>query len=143
MKKIIILLSSILLIASSVKSQSLDQKVIGKWLTSDKESILNFQNVGNSLCATLFWFKGSTDKDGKPLLDIKNPDKKLKQRSLIGIVLIYNLKEEEGKLKGNYYDVESGETYPCKIVIKDKIMELKVCDSSGWICETEKLTREK
>ena len=144
MKKSLIILASILQNANISKSQTVDEIILGKWMSPDNKSILNFQKIGTKITATIFWLKQPNDINGKPILDRNNPDTKLKSRPLVGITVVYVLiKESNGNYKGLYYDVESGETYSCTITLDNTKMTMKVCDSSGFFCETELLTKIK
>jgi uncharacterized protein (DUF2147 family) len=53
---------------------------------------------------------------GKPSKDTKNPDPKLRNRDMQGLVILTNFKYQDNKwVDGQIYDPDSGKTYSCTI----------------------------
>lgn len=119
MKKIffvaIMLLTSV---AAFAQKLSPDQ-IVGVWECEDfKIEILKSQNT---YVGKLLWSKKMFEADGKtPKRDSKNPDEKLKNRSIQGITHITGLTYKNGEyLDADLYSTEDGNTYSLKAVLKD------------------------
>jgi uncharacterized protein (DUF2147 family) len=90
-----------------------------EWTSSDKESRLQFKIVNNKPEAFISWLKSSKDFLGNEYKDSKNPNPKLRGRKLIGLQIITDfVKTSDNSYKADFYDVESGSTYPCWITLK-------------------------
>lgn len=95
-------------------------RIVGKWITSeDKNLIVQVFKSGNEFRAIVLWFDDSDDKS-KPMgtrCDVKNPDKDLRSRKLIGLQVLrgltYNADDDEWQ-DGHIYDPSSGKEYNAK-----------------------------
>jgi uncharacterized protein (DUF2147 family) len=112
MKKTIVLGIS-LLISSCAIAQDITQ---GTWFNQEKEGKIQFFKEGNKISGKIVWLK-EPHLNGKPRVDKENPDTKLRNRPIIGLVNLRNF-EMAGKgiwENGEVYDPKSGKTYSCKI----------------------------
>jgi uncharacterized protein (DUF2147 family) len=139
--KSLVLIFLAVCIFSGVRSQGIENLMAGKWLSKDKESILLFEKQSNQWVGVLSWLKDSTDSKGQPYLDDKNSPPSLKTKEIVGLEILFSIKILNEMATGTYYDIESGESYPCTITIKSNKMTIRVCDSFGWFCENEVLTK--
>jgi uncharacterized protein (DUF2147 family) len=99
-------------------------EVLGVWhTTDDKGQVLIFKD-NNHYCAKILSLKGpnwpANDEEGmggKPKNDRRNPDPKLRSRSIAGIRFMSDFVYAGNNLwqHGNIYDPESGNTYRCKM----------------------------
>ncbi len=122
MKKRIMLLA-FLFVSVAVFSQSSDI-ILGKWLNNGGEAHIQIYKKGNNYFGKLVWLKKPNDEAGKVKVDIKNPDVKLKNRPILGLEILQDLKFADGEWEGGtIYDPKSGKTYSCKITANgnDKI----------------------
>jgi len=105
---------------------SLTQKEIltpvGTWTNADKKAKFEIYECGAKLCGKIAWIKDPNQEDGKPKLDINNPDASLKNRPIMGMEFMKNFKQNEKDKwdNGTIYDPQSGKTYSCYIKIIDK-----------------------
>ncbi len=121
------------------------QKFEGTWLNASKEGRIEILKKGNTYIGKLIWIKEPNDESGKPKLDKNNPNASLKQRPLLGIELVKDMKLQDGILEdGTVYDPKSGKTYSCKIKLvgQDK-MELRGFVGFSMLGRTETWTRVK
>jgi uncharacterized protein (DUF2147 family) len=94
------------------------ESIVGDW--GDAESRIRISKSADKYVARIVWMKEPNGPDGKPLLDSKNPDEKLRNRPILGIAVFYNLAIEGDELKGGVaYDYESGKFYSCKAWLED------------------------
>lgn len=108
--------------ASSAKAQSKADKILGYYLTYDDEtgaekSQVQIYKDGGKYYGKIVWLK-EPDKDGKPKTDDKNPDAKLKNRSVMGLEILKGFKFDESGNEwndGSIYNPSSGKTYNCYI----------------------------
>jgi uncharacterized protein (DUF2147 family) len=100
---------------------------LGTWTNEGKEARFEIYKCGDKLCGKILWLK-EPNRDGKPKTDINNPELKLRNQPLIGLVFIKGF-EYDGDYKwdeGTIYDPKNGNTYSAymKMNSKDK-MEVK------------------
>ncbi len=91
-------------------------KVVGMWLTQDGDSHVKiYKSADGKYFGQIKWLKNPTE-NGKPKLDKKNPNDKLKTRPILEMTLlsgfIYNARKQEW-IDGTIYDPKSGKTYSC------------------------------
>lgn len=92
-------------------------EILGEWWTENNEGRIRITRDKEG------YYRGTTTccaRDGKPTLDVNNPKPELRNRSTLGIVIIWKLKFEDGEYVGGYvYNPRDGKTYR---------MEMKVID---------------
>jgi uncharacterized protein (DUF2147 family) len=101
---------------SAIRSEPLAEKlppeaILGEWLTEDKKGHVRItkQNDGTYV-GVLTWAAA-----GAPPKDINNKDPKLRERLMLGIVLMWHLRYDDGEYVDGYiYDPENGDTYTMK-----------------------------
>jgi len=91
-------------------------RICGKWLSAEKNVMVQVYKNGNKYGAKLIWFDDSDDKN-KPMntrVDYKNPDVKLRKRKLIGMEVVDNLEYNpatDSWENGMIYDAKNGRTW--------------------------------
>jgi uncharacterized protein (DUF2147 family) len=123
MKNIALLFITSLLISNmSLASNSNADVILGEWLSQEKDGKISIFKQGDKYYGKISWGKTPGKKD------TNNPDTKLKNRDLLGLVILQDFKFtgstwEEGKI----YDPKSGKTYDCILKVKDnnKILEIR------------------
>lgn len=118
-------------------------QIIGKWLSEDKQGIIEIYKQYGKYYGKLVWLKKSYNEKGLPMPDINNTDKTLRNRTLVGLVILndfyyINNKWQEGTL----YDPELGRTFKCKIWMTDN-NTLNVRGYWGILSEVDVWTRVK
>jgi len=117
--------------------------ITGFWLTATKASIIQFNNDGGVYNGKIVWHRQKTDKNGKLLNDVNNPDKSKRKNPLVGSMMITNLKYNpktntyEG---GKAYMPQTGTTYNCKARLKGD-NTLEVTAMAGIMSKTLVWTR--
>lgn len=101
--------------------------VVGTWLNEQKNTKLEISKSPTGYSGKIIWSADVLESDGlTSKKDAKNPDEKLKQRSLIGAPILNNFIYMNGIWdEGNYYDYKSGKTYDCIIRVKKNKMEIR------------------
>jgi uncharacterized protein (DUF2147 family) len=120
MKKTTILFSILLCISVGVYAQNADA-CLGTWLTGSKKGHVQIYKQGDKYFGKIIWLKEPNDVGGKPKLDVKNPDDKLKSRPIMGLVNLNNFKYDGDNVweNGKIYDPENGKEYSCKMTLNN------------------------
>ena len=112
------------------------------WLTNGASSkIQMYQGPDGLFCGKLTWIKDPIDKaTGKPTTDKENPDENLRDKPLLGLVIMTGFKKNPEKkdeyIDGRIYDPSHGRTYCAKITYKGTYLDLR-----GYICHLSFLGR--
>ncbi len=97
--------------------------IIGVWLTQDNDSYVEIYKEGNKYFGKITWLKTPIDSiTGKPEVDDKNENPKLRNRPVMGMKLLTNFVfdgEDEWE-DGQIYDPKKGSTYSCYMEFPDK-----------------------
>jgi len=84
--------------------------IAGRWITEDRDAVVEIRPCGNTTCGTIARFL-ITPPDGQDQRDIYNPDDSLKNRRLLGLPILTQLREESDLWRGQIYDPNTGKTY--------------------------------
>ena len=117
-----------LIIFNFAQSKSGADVVIGKWFTENNKSIVQvYKGSDNKYYGKIIWLK-EPNRNGKPKMDDKNPDKKLQTSPLIGLVVLkgFSYSGENHWASGTIYDPENGKTYSCKMkLVNDNQLDIR------------------
>jgi len=93
--------------------------LVGTYLKADGKSKIEFFKSGDTYCGKIVWLQNPNDEKGVPKKDVKNPDKSLREKPLIGLVNITGLKYDgEGKyIDGRVYRPAEGDELKFKIKV--------------------------
>lgn len=111
--------------------------ISGRWATVEGKAIVSIGPCGNTVCGKIDRIVKATP--GRPHTDIKNPDATLRNRPLVGLVLLSDFKEAGEHWKGTIYDPESGRSYNSK-ASRNADGTLKVQGCIAFICRTQTWT---
>jgi uncharacterized protein (DUF2147 family) len=101
--------------------------VIGLWLTTEGKAVVEISRCEETYCGRIVWVRDSL-KEGKPVVDDKNPDETLKNRPVLGMEMLYDFVYDEDNVwtDGTIYDPESGDEYSAKMtLVSEATMELR------------------
>lgn len=76
-------------------------KVEGTWTCSKKDCKVEIYKTGNTYEAKLLWARKELDENGKPKLDVKNPDATKRNLPIIGGKTLWNAKYNQTT---NYFE---------------------------------------
>jgi uncharacterized protein (DUF2147 family) len=112
-------LFSIILTAAPAGAVDADS-VIGFWNTQDHDALFEIYRCGSLYCGRISSLEEPnyplTDKlmPGMPKVDRHNPNPALRNRTLVGLPLIFGFHYEgDNSWQGKIYNPENGETYRC------------------------------
>jgi len=118
----IISLFFILFLFISIANAFQADDILGKWITTDKDAVIEFYKCGDKYCGKIVWAKDSDKKD------INNPDPSLRNRPLLGATIlegfVFNGKDEW--VGGRIYDPDNGKKYKCKLMMdSDNVLKVR------------------
>ena len=114
-------LCGLLLISVLSQAQSADA-IIGKWLNEDQDAHIQIFKENSMYFGKIVWLKEPIDEvTGKPKLDDENADESLRNRPVMGLVLLKDfVYDGDGEWEdGTIYDPKNGKTYDCYIRFGD------------------------
>ncbi|MBO5978738.1 MAG: DUF2147 domain-containing protein [Bacteroidales bacterium] len=134
MKKIFCVITLMVFAASMMMAQD----VIGKWKLDDGSAIVEVYKQGDAFNGRIVWLKEPNGPDGKPALDVNNPDKALRGRKLMGLNMLHGLKAADGEYSGgSIYDPGNGKTYNCSMKVEGNTLKVRgSLDKKGLLGRT-------
>lgn len=116
MKKLIFALTLLALLLPLALAAKVHQ-IEGYWYNAEKTTKIQiYKTTAGTYDGKITWLK-EPNENGKPKVDNDNPDKSLRARPLMNLVIVKNLKPK-GNNKydgGTIYDPQSGNTYSSKV----------------------------
>jgi len=139
----LLLFSGIILSLTSMTPAT--DSIIGKWQSIDKEYTWEFFKTGETYNAKLIISNDALEADGKTFKkDLKNPDPKLRNRSLQGIIFITGLKYDDGVyIDGIIYAFGGGSFYDCKGTVEGNKLYLRPYKGISILGKTIEFNRMK
>jgi len=115
--------------------------VTGKWVTQSKDGVVEIYECGASICGKIAKFLVMPPA-GAGAKGIKNPNKTLRSRTILGMNILTGFKEVGNEWKGQIYDPKSGKTYR-SVVYKGKSGNLVVKGCIGPFCQAQSWTQAR
>ena len=112
--------------------------VTGKWMTAERDSIVEIGSCGNTVCGKVLRVLKMMD-NGKPPIDSNNPDPALRGRLVEGTMILTGFTDGGALWNGRIYDPKSGKSYKSKLT-RNADGSLKVQGCVGFLCQTFKWT---
>ena len=131
------------ILSLSISAQNHPDDLIGKWVNEDASARFEFFKTGNTYNAKIIWLAKHQNENGEQKLDKNNPDKKLRNRPIIELVMLTGLQFSANNTMwndGKIYSPEKGETLACKIRLTNK-NELALTVSKSIFSVTKKWKR--
>jgi uncharacterized protein (DUF2147 family) len=97
------------------------------WYNEDKTAKIQLsKGPDNKYYGKIAWLK-VPEKNGKPKMDEKNPDKLKRTMPLLGLQILRELKKTGDNTfdDGTIYDPKNGKTYSCKMTYKGDRLDLR------------------
>ena len=107
-----------------------EKDILGVWLTTDGKAHIEIFQCGEQYCGKIVWLSEPLE-DGQPKRDKENPDDTLRNRPILGLVLMRDFTYEGDATwsGGTVYDPESGDEYRGKMTLQDA----KTLDLRGYV----------
>jgi uncharacterized protein (DUF2147 family) len=122
MMRLFMLLAAAVAVATVTgRAQSAEEdRVIGVWLTAEGKGKVEVYHCGEEFCGRIVWTRDSL-KNGKPLVDDKNPNEALRNRPVRGLEIMraFRYDGDDEWTGGKIYDPESGDEYSAKMMLQE------------------------
>ena len=97
--------------------------IIGIWTDSQGKVRAQIFKKNGKYYGRIVWLKNAKDLNGKPKVDKNNPDPALRNKPVIGLVMLKDFRydeEDEEWTDGHIYNPNDGEDYKAYMELKDK-----------------------
>ena len=128
-------------LALSVSPALAAAPVTGKWMTAERDSIIEIGTCGATVCGKVHRVMKMMD-NGKPPIDANNPNPALRNRPVQGMMLLTGFTDGGNQWNGQIYDPKSGKTYKSKLS-RNPDGTLKVQGCIGPFCKAFTWTAAK
>lgn len=122
----LITLSTLILIRSvTLMAQDILEKNL--WYNEEKTAKIQIYKASdNKYYGKIVWLK-IPEVDGRPKVDIHNPDKARRNDPIMGLLLLKGFKKngEKEYTDGTIYDPKNGKTYKCIMTLKGDRLDLR------------------
>jgi uncharacterized protein (DUF2147 family) len=110
----------------------------GEWVVQDHTAVVRISKCGNNA------FCGFVAK-GQPGKDYRNPDPRKRNRSVIGIQVMFNMRPAgDNAWAGETYNAEDGQIYNGKISLQSPdTLLVEGCVPGGGVCGSQPWTRSR
>lgn len=120
-------------------------EVVGVWLNPQGTVRVRVSPCGAALCGTIVWLQSSNDpRTGEPLTDRNNPDPENRNRPILGMQIITDLKpgRAAGEWTGKVYAPNDGKIHDASFSMDGpNSLKLEGCMMAGLVCRTRTWTR--
>lgn len=104
--------------------------ICGIWWNKDKDAKIKIYSSSGKYWGQIHWLKFPIDSvTNKPKVDKNNPEETMRNRPVLGLLILKNLEWDEDDQEwtdGDIYDPKSGNSYSLTCKLKDKnTMELR------------------
>lgn len=147
MKKVIYVFVLAFFFVSKMHAQVITEgdKVLGVWLSEEKDGKVEVYKSGNKYMGKLIWSKNMYEPDGvTSKKDIKNAEEKLRSRNLKDLPLLADFVFEDGAwTDGKIYDPKSGKTYSSTMKLQGNTLNIRGYVGISLLGRTTVWTRVK
>jgi uncharacterized protein (DUF2147 family) len=136
------LLSAFVILILSGYTYSED-RIIGKWLTNDKEVIIEIYEKNGKFYGRLDWMEEAHEADGSRKVDDKNPDQDKHGRLLQGLVVMtgFTYEGNDRWSNGTIYNPNTGRTYSAYMTLDGDKLYVRGYVGFTFIGKTEVASR--
>ncbi|OYQ33134.1 SIGNAL peptide protein [Flavobacterium cyanobacteriorum] len=101
----------LLLSNSLVTTDKTAEAILGEWMSPEKDAHILIYKKNTRFYGKIVWGSGNEQKD------IHNPNPKLRNRDLIGLIILNDFEYSSSNTwsNGTIYDPREGKTYSCKM----------------------------
>lgn len=94
--------------------------ILGIWKNSTGKGYIQIYKQKGKYYGKITWLQNAKDVNGQVKTDKRNQDPALRSKPLIGLVMLYNFKYDEGEwVDGHIYNPQDGKEYKGSMKLKD------------------------
>ena len=107
----------------------------GEWVVQDHSAVVRISKCGPNFCGFV--------AKGQPGKDYRNPDPSKRNRSVIGIQVMFNMKQSgPASWSGETYNADDGQIYNGKITLTSpSTLQIEGCVPGGGVCGSQSWSR--
>ena len=96
-------------------------EVTGVWIDHTGRGAIEITPCGTRVCGYVYWVKEPASKSGRPVLDVKNPDPKQRNKPMCGAQILVELSRQNPQRfghvwgAGKIYNPEDGDMFDAEI----------------------------
>lgn len=125
-----------LLITAAAPSFAAGGGPSGEWLVEDGSAVVRISKCGGGYCGFV--------AKGQPGRDYRNPDPNKRNRSVIGIEVMFNMRGGPPSWSGETYNADDGQIYNGKITpMGPSSLQVEGCVPGGGACGSQMWTRAR
>jgi uncharacterized protein (DUF2147 family) len=110
-------------------------RILGTYLSAKKDAKIEIYKKGSKYFGKTVW-------NARAAKDIKNPDKSLRNRDIIGADFLTNFSFEDGEyVDGKVYDPRNGKSYDCKMTLSGNKLKIRGFIGIPTFGKTETFTK--
>jgi len=109
----------------------------GEWLVEDQSAVVRISKCGGGYCGFV--------AKGQPGKDYHNPDPRKRNRSVIGIEVMFGMKQSgPNSWSGETYNADDGQIYNGKITLTSpNTLQVEGCVPGGGVCGSQNWSRAR
>lgn len=121
MKKLLLLLCNCFTLLAIASEKNDPDAIVGFWLSSNGQAQIQVYKEGTKYFGKIIWLKVPDDpKKGGPKKDDNNPDPSLRDKPILGLVILRDFIFKDGEwTNGHVYDPQNGKEYRSYLKLKD------------------------
>lgn len=127
LKYILFFAAGFCLTGSLAQAQIKADPIQGNWYNAEKTAKINiYRAVNGKFYGKIYWLK-EPNENGAPKTDKNNPSSKLKNKPLLGLVVLSGFVKDGATTyeDGKIYDPKNGKTYSCIITHKGNSLDIR------------------
>lgn len=96
--------------------------ILGEWINEKKTVSILLYMENDKLQGKVVWLLKTHDKEGNLKIDKNNPDEKLRNQPIMGLIVLKDFERSKNNLwdKGLIYDPKTGKSYKAYLSLKDE-----------------------
>ena len=142
MKKLTVL-SILIFSALQLFASGNPDAILGVWSNRSNKGHIEIYKQNDRYYGKLIWLKEPNDEKGNPKTDHRNPNKSLRSRPVIGLVILHDFRYDDNEWKGGrIYNPNDGKEYKCYMKLKNnKTLTVRGYIGISLFGKTETFTR--
>ncbi|CAN1558761.1 Domain of unknown function DUF2147 [Spirosomataceae bacterium] len=123
-----VLITTLFFLISSVLFAQNADAVLGVWKNGEGTGMVQIYKKAEKYYGKIVWLKVPNDSNGKPRVDVNNPEPKLQSRTIKGLENLRDFvyKGDSKWEDGSVYDPKNGNDYSCEMkLIDDNTLEVR------------------
>ena len=141
MKQLLVFLYA--MVSLSISAQNNPDDILGKWVNEDATVRIEIFKTNHTYNSKIIWLASPNNGNGELKLDKNNPDNTLRNKPILGLVIINGLEFSTNNsmwINGKIYIPEKGKTANCNIKLSNK-NEFSISVSKSIFSTTKKWQR--